>query len=110
MNAEDQSVATIIHVNGRREQVTLAHPDNDHELLRQLQAHVGGYIEALPVGRQFLIVNEEGKLLGLPVNAAATELMASATALAIGGGIVGTAVLLDRAEFMSAEEMNDNDG
>lgn len=37
--------------------------------LENLQKIVGGYIETVPVGeKHVLIVNEEGKLQGLPVN------------------------------------------
>ena len=45
--------------------------------LEQLQAWVGGRIEAVPAKHGVLIVNEEGKLLALPVNEAATDMLRS---------------------------------
>ena len=43
--------------------------------LEEMQTAVGGYIEIVHVGRRHLmVVNEEGKLNGLPVNKKATEL------------------------------------
>ena len=46
--------------------------------LKEAQAFVGGYVECIgwPNG-DLLIVNEEGKLLGLPVNEEATKLWRS---------------------------------
>ena len=36
--------------------------------LKALQAEVGGYIEAIPLDGMAFIVNEEGKLRGMPEN------------------------------------------
>ena len=43
--------------------------------LKEAQAYVGGYVEGItfPNG-DYLIVNEEGKLMGLPLNPEATAL------------------------------------
>ena len=43
---------------------------NDKDMLEELQNEVGGYIETLTFLREkiVVIVNEEGKLLGLPPN------------------------------------------
>tara|TARA_R100000005_G_scaffold22464_1_gene9686 strand:- start:41 stop:331 length:291 start_codon:yes stop_codon:yes gene_type:complete len=43
--------------------------------LKEAQAYVGGYVEGIhfPNG-DFLIVNEEGKLMGLPLNEQASKL------------------------------------
>lgn len=60
--------------------------------LEALQGLVGGYIETVPVGKALMLVNEEGKLRGLPVN------------LALGPElIVGPAVFVgvDGDEFVS---------
>lgn len=56
--------------------------------LEALQAEVGGYIETvrLRVDNAVMIVNEEGLLLGLPYNAAASALA--------GQPIVGTALVV----------------
>ncbi|MGH9238791.1 MAG: DUF3846 domain-containing protein [Vicinamibacterales bacterium] len=53
-------------------------PANGHAFtLDEMQAFVGGYIEILrlPDGRA-LVINEEGKLRGLPLNPEATVLAA----------------------------------
>ena len=42
--------------------------------LEELQKYVGGYIELIRLpGRECLVVNEEGVLLGLPLNQTITE-------------------------------------
>jgi len=55
--------------------------------LKEAQAFVGGYVEgiSMPNG-DYLIINEEGKLKGLPFNEEATKIC--------GTGIVGNAVIL----------------
>ena len=47
----------------------------DEPSLEQAQKFVGGYVEGItfPNG-DYLIVNEEGKLMGLPINEQATKL------------------------------------
>jgi hypothetical protein len=43
--------------------------------LEEMQNFVDGYIEVVNMGtKKFMIVNEEGKISGLPVNFMATEL------------------------------------
>lgn len=57
--------------------------------LEAFQDIVGGYIEVVPLyGNIRMIVNEEGKLLSLPKNKAATELYHK-----ISDYIVGTAII-----------------
>jgi hypothetical protein len=50
---------------------------SDEPTLEQLQTLVGGYIEAAPAKHGVLIVNEEGKLCALPINANATAMLRS---------------------------------
>lgn len=38
--------------------------------LEAFQGLVGGYIETVPVGKALMLVNEEGKLRGMPANLA----------------------------------------
>ena len=52
--------------------------------LEALQAMVGGYIETVPFGDHLAIVNEEGRIMGLPPNF-----------LLPGGTIYGTAVICE---------------
>lgn len=58
-----------------------------------LQALVGGYIEAVSLTEGHAYVNEEGKLMGLPVNALATDL-AHAAGWPYGDVLCGTVVFL----------------
>lgn len=66
--------SVLIRVNGQLEPVT---PKNGSTWsLEELQGFVGGYIEIVNsrmTGR-FLVIDEEGKLKGKPVNIAATML------------------------------------
>lgn len=43
--------------------------------LWEMQNFVEGYIETLRVGKKILVVNEEGKVLGLPINKVATDII-----------------------------------
>lgn len=65
-------MAMLLHADGTVEEVQ---PTNGTDFqLDELQGFVGGYIEIVPLHgtTQILVVNEEGKLTGLPVNPAAT--------------------------------------
>jgi|TARA_R110002051_G_scaffold19567_2_gene54388 hypothetical protein len=52
------------------------HKEKESLTLDQLQKLVGGYIELvnLPNTKEQMIINEEGKLIGLPVNETATKI------------------------------------
>lgn len=66
-------MATIIKANGTVSEIT---PKNGTDFsLKELRDVVKGYIEIvnLPDGR-IMVVNEEGKLYGLPINQQATNL------------------------------------
>lgn len=71
--------------------------------LQELQAFVGGYIEAvyLSDGR-IMFINEDGKREELPINAIATEL-ARMSGLAPWDQIVGPAIVCTRAEIAEEE-------
>jgi hypothetical protein len=51
------------------------HNETDKMTLEQLQKLVGGYIQIVPLGEDQMVINEEGKLLGLPYNETATDIM-----------------------------------
>lgn len=65
-------------------QVSKVSPNGKTFTLQELQSHVGGYIEMLHLKRvpqldmtnATMVLNEEGKLLGLPINQIATDLFA----------------------------------
>lgn len=97
-------MATLIPANGPTREDT---PANGRTYtLAELQAIVGGYIEALraPDGR-LMFVNEDGKRMHLPRNSAATVLMRPR--LLFGDCIVGDAVLCTPLE---AGEEPEEDG
>lgn len=69
-------MAKIYRANGEVETVE---PKNGTDFqLEELQAVVGGYIECLPLygTNEIMTCNEEGKILGLPLNRKATEIIA----------------------------------
>lgn len=71
-------------------------PNPGQELsLKDMQQMVGGYIEMVRLsnGKQALIINEEGKLKGLPTNPTATLLVADV--LREQDYIVGDAILAE---------------
>ncbi len=49
-------------------------PDGMEERLEFLQKAVGGYIEIITVKGKHLVLNEEGKLFGLPSNLSGIEI------------------------------------
>lgn len=60
--------------------------------LEELQKIVGGYIEIVNLNEEYImVVNEEGKLLGLPINS-------GATIMAQRGLIVGDVLVCRREE------------
>ena len=66
-------MAVIYKANGEKQEVT---PENGKDFkLKQLQKIVGGLIEIFKLGNgEIMVINEEGKLLGLPYNQDATTL------------------------------------
>lgn len=64
-------MATLIKPDG---EISNALPANGATFtLDELQAFVGGYIQIIAVGSAWYVLNEEGKLLGLPANVQATH-------------------------------------
>ena len=92
-------MATLIPIDGQPREVTPA--DGGPEFtLDELQALVGGYLEALRLDDAYwLVINEEGKLLDLPVNLRATALVR--WRLPADDYIVGPAIVCTTAEMGS---------
>lgn len=76
--------------------------------LPAMQKLVGGYIQVVNLRKPIvvegityvhLVVNEEGKLSGLPFNAIATRLAKLDASISVGDVIVGEALLLERGEL-----------
>ena len=66
-------MATLIKSDGKMNEFT---PQSGVKFtLEELQKAVGGYIEIVHIDKDFdMVVNEEGKLLCLPINETATRL------------------------------------
>lgn len=65
-------MALIFKANGEREHVS---PENGTDFkLEELQKIVGGLIEVIGIGDEIMVLNDEGKLMGLPYNQDATAL------------------------------------
>ena len=75
-------------------------PENGTDFsLKELQGYVGGYIEIISLGRgERMVVNEEGKLLGLPYNDGATFWCRVA---GLGHTIVGDAVICHHSQLVT---------
>ena len=69
--AAEKVMATIFHTDGTREKVS---PANGSDFrLEEMQRMVGGIIEIVYFeDNTVMVINEEGKLLGLPLNMDAT--------------------------------------
>ena len=63
---------TLYKTNGEKVAIDRTRPFS----VGELQEFVGGYFELIPLGRHYLVVNEEGRLYGLPVNRNASMLAA----------------------------------
>ena len=91
-------MATIIRTNGQREDLVGEGPNKTLTLDQMQKALHGGWIEMVfsPLARQyFMVVDEEGKLKGLPINAVAT---AMARQEGVRDIIVGDAILISTGE------------
>lgn len=66
-------MATILYTDGTSKEIS---PANGTDFsLKELQAIVEGYIESIPLkDSKLMVINEEGKLEGLPRNEQATKL------------------------------------
>ena len=80
-------MAYLLKANGTIEQMKW------NPSLREIQEAVGGYIELIPTGNLgYMYGNEEGKLMGLPVNKAATSM------ITFDDIVVGDVVVMEEGE------------
>lgn len=86
-------MAYIIYTSGREEQEK---PANGKTFtLEELQSIVGGYVQCIDLGREFMIVDEEGKLKNYKVNAKATAIYQASPYVIPGDTIVGDVLVCD---------------
>lgn len=66
-------MAVVVRIDGTKDAL---HPKNNKVFtLEELKSVVGGYIEIVPFELGYsMVVNEEGKLLNLPINVIATKI------------------------------------
>lgn len=97
-NSQDIRKNIIIKSDGS--QIEVSPKDGQRFTLEELQGYVGGYIEIidLPTNKA-LIINEEGKLLDLPLNQKATALAQFCKAIFPSDYIVGDAVVIQNYLF-----------
>ena len=96
----------LSHEHGLRTEALLYKADGTEEAVRpkdgrkftleELQRMVGGYIEVVPLSEgRLMVLNEEGKLKGLPMNRAASVF--ALPHIGTGDFIVGDALVCDVA-------------
>ena len=84
---------------GSDELIEIEPKDGRYFSLEEMQGYVGGYIEVLTpegISGARLVVNEEGKLIGLPVNTLATAIwqeFADPGSQRMGDPVVGDVIL-----------------
>lgn len=89
-------MAKWIKING----ILDVEPKNGKDFsLEELQQYVGGYIQIVDLGKECLVINEEGKLHNLPINITATNIAHDAGALFLGDYIVGNVLRCDRKQI-----------
>lgn len=66
--------------------------------LKELKEIVGGHIEIVNLGDDYMVVNEEGKLIGLPFNLNATIVYQISTK--IGEHIVGDVLVCPKNQIL----------
>ena len=66
--------------------------------LQELQSFVGGYIEFRHIDGEIMVMNEEGKLMGLPNNNEATNVLMELKAIASDDYVVGDVLICNLRE------------
>lgn len=83
-------MAKLLNANGTK--LKVKPKDGVKFSLEELQRFVGGHIEIFTLdGKEVMVINEEGKLKGLPVNVRATRLFRQFHG--VGDYIVGDALI-----------------
>ena len=66
-------MAKVIKSSG--EEIDVRPKNGEFFELEEMQKFVGGWVEILPIsGNRYMVVNEEGRLLELPLNQKATDI------------------------------------
>lgn len=89
-------MAVIYKSNG--EVIETSPKNKKYFSLKELKEIVGGYIEIVNLGYDYMVVNEEGKLIGLPFNLNATIVYQISTK--IGEHIVGDVLVCPKNQIL----------
>lgn len=91
-------MATLIKTDGTRENIQ---PKNGRCFeLEELQKYVGGFVEYVGISEEeTMVINEEGKLIGLEINDAANEIAEKNFAIFFWDYIVGDVVICKKSEL-----------
>lgn len=89
-------MAVIYKSNG--EVIETSPKNKKYFSLKELKEIVGGYIEIVNLGDDYMVVNEEGKLIGLPFNLNATIVYQISTK--IGEHIVGDVLVCPKNQIL----------
>jgi hypothetical protein len=90
-------MAQLIKANGETSKVL---PGNGKVFtLQELQSFVGGYIEFRHINGEIMVMNEEGKLMGLPNNDEATNVLMELKAIASDDYVVGDVLICLKKEI-----------
>lgn len=91
-------MATLIKIDGTRENIQ---PKNGRCFeLKELQKYVGGLVEYVGISEEeTMVINEEGKLIGLEINDAANEIAEKNSAIFFWDYIVGDVVICKKSEL-----------
>lgn len=84
-------MATLLKADGTRQEVWPG--SGEAFTLEEMQAYVGGLISILDVGEGIMVLNDEGKLEGLPFNRQATRI-ARPYLFPFDSGIVGDVLII----------------
>jgi hypothetical protein len=66
--------------------------------LKEMQAFVGGLIEFRYMGDEIMVMNEEGKLIDLPINDEATKTLLESNLISRNDYVVGDVLICKRSE------------
>lgn len=91
-------MATLIKIDGTQQEVKPQ--NNEFFSLSEMQQYVGGLIQIIRFSdEEAMVVNEEGKLMGLEVNEAATNLALDNEAIFFWDCVVGNALICSSNEL-----------
>ena len=90
-------MAQLIKANGESSKVLPT--SGKFFTLKEMQAFVGGYIEFRHMDGEIMVMNEEGKLMGLPANTQATNTLLKSNLISQDDYVVGDVLICNQSEI-----------